>query len=362
MENSTNEKSQLNRGFLVALAAAVVLSFTGILIRMVSEDYGLPALILAFWRDCFVVLCALPFLAIFKPKLLKVDSRQIPFLIAFGAVLALFNILWTLAVTLTGAAVATVLSYSSGGFTAFFGWWLLKETLGLKKITAVVLCLVGALFVSGATQAAAWQTNALGILTGLFSGLLYAAYSLMGRTAKHRGLNPWTALFYTFLFAALILLAINLLPLPFIPATASHPADMFFLGTQWRGWLLLLLLAAGPTLLGYGLYNVSLSMLPSSTANLIVTIEPVLTSITAFFLLNERLTPLELLGSGLILAALVILRLRKRAPKTTEMPRLILNLYCSRSSEKSLTLDSNASILKHIYRPSLWMVTRGLGA
>ena len=109
MQNSTNEKSQLNRGFLVALAAAVVLSFTGILIRMVSEDYGLPALILAFWRDCFVVLCALPFLLIFKPKLLKVDIRQIPFLVVFGAVLALFNILWTLAVTLTGAAVATVL-------------------------------------------------------------------------------------------------------------------------------------------------------------------------------------------------------------------------------------------------------------
>jgi drug/metabolite transporter (DMT)-like permease len=87
---------------------------------------------------------------------------------------------------------------------------------------------------------------------------------------------------------------------------------MFFLGAQWRGWLLLLLLAAGPTLLGFGLYNVSLGLLPSSTANLIVTLEPVLTSITAYFLLDERLTPLELVGSGLILAALVILRLRRK--------------------------------------------------
>jgi drug/metabolite transporter (DMT)-like permease len=320
MQNGINEKSQLNRGFLVALAAAVVLSFTGILIRMISEDHQLPALILAFWRDCFVVLCALPFLLIFKPKLLKINSREIPFLIGFGAVLALFNILWTLAVTLTGAAIATVLVYSSAGFTAILGWWLLKEKLGLKKIIAVVLCLVGATFVSGATNAAAWQTNALGIVTGILSGLLYAAYSLMGRTAKHRGLNPWTAVFYTFLFAALILLAINLLPLSFIPATAAQPSEMFFLGTQWRGWLLLVLLAAGPTLLGYGLYNVSLSLLPSSTANLIVTIEPVLTSITAYFLLNERLTSLELLGSGLIMTALIILRLRKRVAKSPEPP------------------------------------------
>jgi drug/metabolite transporter (DMT)-like permease len=312
MTQSPNEQSQLNRGFLIALLSAVVLSFTGILIRMISVEYGLPALILAFWREIFVVLCALPFLLIFQPKLLKIDRSQIPFLILFGLALALFNILWTLAVTLTGAAIATVLVYSSAGFTALLGRWLLKEQLGLKKIIAVVLCLAGALLVSGATNAAAWQTNSLGIITGVLSGLLYAVYSLMGRRATQRGINPWTALFYTFLFAALTLLTINLLPLPFIPATAARPAEMFFLGAQWRGWLLLLLLAAGPTLLGFGLYNVSLGLLPSSTANLIVTLEPVLTSITAYFLLDERLTPLELVGSGLILAALVILRLRRK--------------------------------------------------
>lgn len=319
---STKESQQqpANRGFLIALASAVVLSFTGILIRMISVDYGLPALILAFWREIFVVLCALPVLLIFKPKLLKVDRRQWPFLVLFGLVLALFNILWTLAVTLTGAAIATVLVYSSAGFTALLGWWLLKEQLGLRKLVAVALCLAGALLVSGATNAAAWQTNALGIITGVLSGLLYAIYSLLGRRAAQRGINPWTALFYTFLFAALTLLAINLLPLPFIPATAARPAEMFFLGAQWRGWLLLLLLAAGPTLLGFGLYNTSLSLLPSSTANLIVTLEPVLTSITAYFLLGERLTALELLGSGLILIALALLRLRKRPAETVTLP------------------------------------------
>ncbi len=110
------------------------------------------------------------------------------------------------------------------------------------------------------------------------------------------------------------MLVANLIPGNVIPGTASTPADMFLLGDRWAGWLLLLLLAAGPTLLGFGLYNVSLSMLPSSTTNLIVTIEPVFTAITAFFLLEERLTAPELLGSGLILIALVILRLRK-SPK-----------------------------------------------
>jgi drug/metabolite transporter (DMT)-like permease len=49
---------------------------------------------------------------------------------------------------------------------------------------------------------------------------------------------------------------------------------------------------------------------------LILTSEPVITGIAAFFLLGERLTQLELIGSALILAALLLLRLRK--PKKIE--------------------------------------------
>lgn len=315
MSVNSNPQKQLNRGFLVALGSAVVLSFTAILIRLISQNYQMPALILAYWREIFVALCLLPALLIFKPALLRLEKRHLAFMVFFGLVMALFNMLWTLSVTLIGASVATVLVYCSGAFTAILGWWLLKETLGLRKITAVILCLVGALFVSGAANPASWEANALGIVTGILSGLMYAFYSLMGRTATQRGINPWTALFYTFLFASFFMLLANLIPGNFIPGSAATPSEMFMLGKQWQAWLLLLFLAAGPTLLGFGLYNVSLSLLPSSTTNLIVTIEPVFTAITAYFLLNERLTALELLGSGLILIALVILRMRKKASK-----------------------------------------------
>lgn len=318
MSQHTTDQQQLNRGFLVALGSAVVLSFTAILIRLISNTYQLPALILAFWREIFVALCLLPVLAIVKPALLRLGRKDFPFMVLFGLVLALFNQLWTLSVTLSGAAVATVLVYVSGAFTAILGWWLLKESLGWKKITAVLLCLLGALFVSGAANPAAWAANTLGIIVGILSGLLYAFYSLMGRSATQRGLNPWTTLFYSFLFASGFMLLTNLLPFDFIPGTAKTPSEMFWLGTQWDGWLLLLLLAAGPTLLGFGLYNVSLSLLPSSTTNLIVTIEPVFTAILAFFLLGERLTALELAGSGLILIALVILRMRKKPAKAKQ--------------------------------------------
>ncbi len=311
MTNVNSDHQRANKGFIIALISAVILSFTGIIIRMISEDYHLPALILAFWRDFFVVLCAFPFLLIFKSKLLLVSSDNLGYLILFGFGLACFNIAWTLAVSLSGASIATVLVYSSAGFTAILGFIFLNETLSWNKNLSISLCLVGCLLVSGAIDINAWQKNALGILSGILSGLLYAVYSLMGRRASQRDLNPWTTLFYTFLFAAIFLLLINFLPMDFIPAKAKTAADLFQLGTQWWGWLLLLILAGGPTLIGFGLYNVSLGLLPSSTANLILSSEPVMTVISAYFLLGERLTSIEIIGSGLILAALVLLRYRR---------------------------------------------------
>ncbi len=74
---------------------------------------------------------------------------------------------------------------------------------------------------------------------------------------------------------------------------------------------MLFLLAAGPTVAGFGLYNVSLVHLPSSVTNLIVTLEPTFTAVTAYLLLGERLTLIQGAGSLLILSAVVFLRLHQ---------------------------------------------------
>jgi drug/metabolite transporter (DMT)-like permease len=293
---------------LIALSSAAILSTTAILIRHLTETYQLPSLVLAFWRDVFVVVTLLVILGGRFPHLLRLKRQHRSYLLAYGFVLAIFNALWTLSVALNGAAVATVLSYCSAAFTALLGWWLLNERLGWAKLTAVALCLGGCVLVSDALDPAAWRANFVGILTGVLSGLAYAMYSLMGRSASQRGLNPWTTLIYTFSFAALFLLAFNLPPGVNIPGKAPLPADLFWLGSALAGWGILFLLAAVPTVAGYGLYNTSLSLLPSSIANLILTLEPVFTAVIAYLLLGERLSWLQLAGSLMILAGVIFLK------------------------------------------------------
>jgi drug/metabolite transporter (DMT)-like permease len=297
---------KLSRGYLIALISALVLSTTAIFIRYLTQTYAIKALVLALWRDVFVSVILLILIACIKPALLRIPKKDLFFGIMFGFVMALFNSLWTFSVSVNGAAVSTVLVYSSAAFTALLGWWFLHETLNWGKVVAVFLSMVGCVLVAGALEPTSWQTGLLNIMVGISSGLFYAIYSLMGRSASVRGINPWTTLLYTFGFAAIFLLSFNIFFGGIVPGTAGQISDYFVLGNSITGWGVLLLLAAGPTLAGFGLYNTSLSLLPSSIANLIVTLEPVFTVILANLLFHEELSLTQLIGSVFILSGVVI--------------------------------------------------------
>jgi len=308
LENQTPRPGQA-RGYAAAVSAAIFLSTTAIFIRCLTLAYAVPALVLAFWRDVFVVIALVPVFAVFRPRLLRLPARLLPYMISYGLVLALFNSLWTLSVSLNGAAVATVLAYSSGAFTAILGRLLLEERLGAAKVVAVALSITGCALVAGVAEPGSWRGNLAGASVGIAGGLSYAGYSLMGRSAADRGLDPWTTLLYTFGFAALFLFIVNCVPGAPLPGSSETLKDILWLGSSWKGWLLLFLLAAIPTVGGFGLYNVSLSLLPSSVANLIVSLEPVFTAVTAYILLGERLTSVQLAGGAAILGGVIVLRL-----------------------------------------------------
>ncbi len=289
------------RGYAIALIATVLWSTTAIFIGYLSTNYHVPPLVVAFWRDLFVALGVGAGLRLLEPGLLVPPAvrRHLGFFVLYGFTLASFNALWTTSVALNGAAVSTVLAYSSPALTALLGWRLFGERLNAAKIVAVGLSITGCILISGAYSLAAWQVNPLGIALGLLAGGAFAAYSLFGKASSRRGINAWTAMFYSFSFGTLFLLLLQ------------RPATIFWLGANATGWGILVLLAVGPTLGGYGLYTLSLTYLPASVASLIATLEPPLTAGLAFLLLGERLTGLQLAGGGLILLGVLSLRVGK---------------------------------------------------
>ena len=285
------------RGTLIALAGTTAWATTGIFISYLLTRYPLQPLTLAFWRDLLVAGTLLLALRLRQPAALRLRRADLPFFIGYGFIgLAVFNGLWTYSVKFNGAAVATVLAYSSPAFTVLLARLVLRESLSARKLAAVALSLIGCVLVAKANTPEAWQVNPAGILTGLGTGLAFAGYSLGGRWSSSRFASSWTVTAYGFLFAALGL------------SLTQSPRTLFTLGTHWQGWAVLALLAIGPTVAGFGLYTLSLRYLQAGVAGLIASLEPALTAVMAIFLLGESLSRAQWGGAGLILLAVVIVQ------------------------------------------------------
>jgi drug/metabolite transporter, DME family len=298
--------SQSTRGYIIATIGITIWSMTGILIGYLITNYQTPALLLSFWRALFVVIGLIPALALIRRSLLRIERTQIRFYAAYGLILALFNSIYVLSVRANGAAVSTVLAYSSAAFTAILAWWFFNEPLGLPKIAAVVLSMIGCVLVSNAYSPEMWNLNPVGIITGLITGILFAVYNMMGKETARRNLSAWTSLLYSFAFSALFTLIFNLFPA--VPGAAGS-LSAIVPNLPLNGWLILIVLAFIPTLLGYGLYNTAMNYLPASIVSLLATVEPVLTTVEAYIFLGERMIVVQLIGSALILSAVLIARL-----------------------------------------------------
>lgn len=282
-----------SQGYVIAIISAMLLAFTAIIIRALTEYYHLPTFVLAFWRAALVALVLLPLLLLVKPQWARLRREQVVFYALYGLLLALFNSLWTLSVALNGASVATILTYCSVGFTVFLGWVMYSERLTLRQLLVIAISLGGCFLVSNGDSMGNSHFDLLGLLVGMLSGIGYTLYTLGGRVASERGYPVWNTILYVFGFSALYQLAFNA-ALTAFPLAAFHgmAGSLWFLshgaqGIQWSGWLLLLALAAGPTLLGFGLYNISLKTLPLAVANLILSLELVFTAVIAYFLLGK---------------------------------------------------------------------------
>lgn len=308
--------SPATRGYGPLLIGTVLWSSSAVFIGFLTGHYELPPMVLAFWRDVFVSLALLAALGIKAPALLKPGRQHVLFLCGYGLILASFNTLFTRSVAINGAAVATVLTYSSPAFTAIAGRFIWHERVDVYKIIALVLSCAGCVLVAGAHTLEAWQGNALGIVIGLVSGFIFALYNIMGKTSAMKGLNSWTVMLYIFAFAS------GFLALGQRSGTLlwlSRPLALGTLGLEETllGWGTLLLLSLGPTIGGYGLYTASLKHLPAVTANLVVTLEPALTAVQSYLFLGERLTVLQIIGGAMIISSVCLVYLSDRRADVT---------------------------------------------
>jgi drug/metabolite transporter (DMT)-like permease len=281
-------------GYVVSVLAAAAWAGTSPGISYLQR-IQVPSLAIAFWRDVFVALAVFAIFA-FRPAQLRV-SRQTMIGLAISGVVAigLYHVLWVYSVKMNGPAIAVVLVYTYNAFTALGARLLFKEPLRPMHLAALALSLAGLVLAVRAYDPSTWAATWQGTLIGVVSALFQAVYVLYNQRFI-QSVNPLVSLGYQMAFGSVIIGVLILL---------FDPPQMLAVGGP-ENWALLALLAIGPTLGGYGFFNLAMRYVPGKVAGLISVLEVPFAAALAWLVFGDTLIAPQYVGVVLVLAASVM--------------------------------------------------------
>ncbi len=280
--------SARNLGLLVLGVAAV--SVSSILIRL-AEDA--PPLVIAFYRNAFAAALLLPFaLTRRRAELRALTRRQWGACAASGAFLAAHFALWIPSLSFTTVAASTVLVTTQPIWVGAAGHWWLGERLTRAAVAGIAVALAGAVVVSGSDFGLS-DRGLLGDLLALGGAWAAAGYFLIGRRVR-QGLSLVT-------YAAIVYSTCAAL-LAVVVAVSGQP----FLGHAPNVWLLFLLMALVPQILGHTVFNFLLGDVEAAVIAIAVMGEPVGATVLALVILGESPPLATVLGGALILAGVYL--------------------------------------------------------
>jgi drug/metabolite transporter, DME family len=284
-------------GAALVIGAASLWASLGIFGRM-AFAHGVPALDVASVRAFLAFVAILPLALLQGPGLrrLRLPPRDLPLLLGYGAIgIGAFYFVYLAAIERLPIAVAAALLYTAPAWVITIAWIMRWEPVRPGRLVPLALVLVGAFLVTGAFRNLA-AVDAVGVAAGIASGAAYAIFTVIGKRIRER-YDVLTTFLFAYGAGALVL------------AVVAPP---------WRTLLeypdaltVLILMALGPTLLAVLLFYVGIRHIDASTASMLATIEPVIAALLALAWLGESLTGAVVAGTGLIVAAAVLLRPRR---------------------------------------------------
>lgn len=246
-------------------------------------------------------------LVLWRRELLVVRVRNLPFLAAFGVFgLALVHLAYFKTIATTDVATAILLEYLAPVVVLVVSVAFLGERLTATLPAAVVLSVGGCALMVGAIGGDGFHVSSGGLAWGLGSAVLFAGYMLMGRYAAGR-FAPWTMLFYGLAAASIFWLMV-----------LGGPSPVLALLSDGRAFLAVLALSVVSTVVPFAAFLAALRDIETTKASVTSTLEPVIAGCVAWFAFGEHLTPLQLLGGGCVVAAIVVSQVRTHVPP--EMP------------------------------------------
>ena len=273
--------------FAALVAGNVAIAFGPLLVRY--ADSGPIAT--GFWR----LALAVPFLALMGWRAGFQLSNTTPAIIGLTALAGLFFgidiIAWHIGIFQTKLGNATLFANCASLLLVIYGVFMARKLPGKWQMLAVILAFVGAaLLMSQSFELS--PNHFAGDLLSLGAGLAYTVYLVIMIRVRDTT-ESWSALAMASFVAAIVLLPAAMLAGEQIVPTI---------------WWPVLLLAFSSQFFGQGCLTYALPHFSPLVIGLALLLQPALSAAAGWVAFGEILSPLEIFGSFMVMAALVLVR------------------------------------------------------
>lgn len=268
----------MKKGLIYVFATALLFATLEPVSKLIAGQ--IPPVNMTFMRFLIGGLIMLPF-SILEIKKHKIKLRIMDFLAVLG--LGVLNIgvsmvlLQYAVLKAESPALIAIIFSCNSVFTIILASVFLKDKINLKKIYALLSCLVGILICSGKNL-----TNPTGIVSvvlAFFSALTFSLYTVFSKKLMGRltGIMQTGISFILGSFVLLVVLSVMRIN-PFTGVSEANLYHILYLGVAVTG-------------IGYWLYFTTLHKTSATTASLAFFIKPILTPIVSFFITGTKFSP-----------------------------------------------------------------------
>jgi len=188
------------------------------------------------------------------------------------------------------------------GYAALTG----DEELGFGKIAAGIISLAGCFLAVGGLNVSGsgglQSINHYGLLWGIGAAICWSFTNISLRHLLKK-YKVWTVLIYSFMFASIFWQFFN-------PPWKIYEAH--YTGQQWGVFFIF---AMSSIAIPHSLYFSGAQYLTPSRSIITASFEPVVAIVSAFLILGESLTPIQITGAILVISAILILQLQREKPE-----------------------------------------------
>jgi drug/metabolite transporter (DMT)-like permease len=291
-------------GYAMVWTAATLFAVNGVVSKVILES-GVSSLRLAQARSAGALIGLGLLVLVVARRQLHVRRDELVSLAVFGIVgLALVQLLYFLAIRRLPIGIALLIEYLAPLLVALWARYVAHEHVRKRVWAALALALTGMTLVVEIWSGI--RLDGWGVAAALGGAGAFAAYILLAERGVHRR-DPVSLSLYGFLFATLFWALVQ--------PWWSFPLRAFVDEVSLRGnlaewtlsaWVLTAWLIVLGTIVPFLLVVGALRHVPATRVGIIAMVEPVVAAIVAYFWLDESLSPTQLVGGGVVLAAILL--------------------------------------------------------